>query len=110
MKAQRDDTALPSWPSGYRKLILELGFTSIELRKLLGDTFERTQDDLDWCERGFIIDSELGLVVFVKYDNLPSGGTLVFVDSEIKDISQAINRLLSVLQASESEVNWRAPQ
>jgi hypothetical protein len=100
---------LPKWPSGKRRPILELAFTQAQLKYAVGETFLRVQDDLDWCDCGHIFDEVLGLVVFIKYDNLPTGGTIIFVDwGGSVDVKSAIDRVIAVLKPNPGEILWQA--
>ena len=98
---------LPTWPSGRRSPVLELACDISDLESRFGITFTKLQDDLDWFLGAHIFHKKLGLVVFIKYDGLPGGGTIVYVDSAVAEATQDSHSFIGELGLPETWVTWR---
>ena len=102
-----DTSKFSGWPSKDRKPVVEIASTPDKLSHLYGLKFIREKDDLDWEEATHFIDEMLGPVVFSWYENSPSKGVVLYVDSLVKT-TFAIERLKEKLGLSESEIIWTA--
>jgi pimeloyl-CoA synthetase len=98
----------PLWPSGKSIPVLEIAYSTAQLKALAQDAYERALDNLDWCERGYFLDQEIGYVTLIKYENMPSGGTILYVDSAISNVAIVVEHLLTRLKPLGADVLWRA--
>lgn len=102
------DPNKPVWPSGERQAILEVSCELSDLTLKYGLKFQRMYDGLDWFYGGLIHHIHLGYVGFIKYDGLPTGGTIVYLDANVAHHLTDIECVISELDMPESWIIWKS--
>lgn len=100
-----DTSLFKGWPSKDCKPLLNLVLEPEQVISRYQLNFVREKDDLDWHQAAHFYDSELGPVVFIRYDNSPMSGCGIYIDSGA-DIHLATERLIAVLKLDKRDINW----
>jgi len=94
------------WPSGDSKPVIELGFSLAEIEQRYELKFFRDRDDLDWFHVTYLDDINVGSIVFMKYENSPASGVIMYVDSLV-DTKEAINKIKQLLDIDNNDILWK---
>lgn len=95
------------WPSGDCKPVIEISYSPSEIESKWGLIFEKDKDDLDWHLATHVYDSVIGFLVFMKHENSPSSGTVLYVDRDVST-KLAIRQICEKFEISAQNVNWSA--
>lgn len=93
----------PGWPSGDSKLVMEITKTIEQLKDMYGLEFVREEDELGKFQATHFMDEEVGPIVICKYDYSPTGGTMVFADSQA-DTETVASRVTEALSLGNEDI------
>lgn len=102
-------TEFTDWPSGDCKPILELGCTPQQAEARWRLVFRRERDDLDWYSGTHVYDENIGYIVMMRYENSPTLGIIVYVDSKITTVD-ALDRIRNKFDIKESDITWESTE
>lgn len=95
------------WPSGDSRPIILLSYEPNEIQEKYDLEFFREKDDLGWFEGSHFYDENLGPVVFMRYKDSPTDGTVIYIDSGL-DFVKSYDILIKILDLSEESIAWKS--
>jgi hypothetical protein len=92
------------WPSGDCRPIMATHKKPIEL--VPHANVIRDRDELDWFEAVIIQVQDIGPVLLIRYDNIPTQLTEIHVDIRL-NVVNAQETIASFLKLGEKDIGWR---